>query len=109
MAGRRLIRGRVSRQPGRSGLSNARKRKVALELSQQFAGIRQGMKVVDEAGDVLGQVRDFSQRSLLIMEAGSPRVFWVDGAEIAAVEGQFVRLKRRIAAPAAATTRPSPA
>ena len=80
-----------------------------MELSQQFAGIRQGMKVVDETGDVLGQVRDLSQRSLLIMEAGSTRVFWVDGAEIAAVEGQIVRLKRRLAAPPAATTRPSPA
>jgi RNase P/RNase MRP subunit p29 len=82
---------------------------VALELSQQFAGIRQGMKVVDETGAVLGQVRDLSQRSVLIIEAGSTRVFWVDGGEIAAVEGQLVRLKRRLAGPPPATTQPRPA
>ena len=80
-----------------------------MELSQQFAGIRQGMKVVDETGGALGLVRDLSQRSLLIMEAGSTRVFWVDGEEIAAVEGQVVRLKRPLSGPAAATRRPTTA
>ena len=82
---------------------------MALELVEQFAGIRQGMKIVDESGDVIGQVRDLSRRSLLVMEAGSTRVFWVNGAEIAAVEGQVVRLKRQKAAPPAARSKPSPA
>jgi hypothetical protein len=82
---------------------------VALERFEHFAGIRQGMKVVDETGDVLGQVRDVSQRSVLIMEAGSTRVFWIDGAEIAAVEGQSVRLKRRQALPPPTATQPRPA
>ncbi len=68
---------------------------VRLELLERFAGLRQGMKVVDGGGEVVGQVRDISRRSLLVMEAGGTRVFWLDGDEIAGVDQQVVRLRRQ--------------
>ena len=55
------------------------------------------MKVVDSGGQVVGQVRDISRRSLLVLEADSTRVFWLDGDEIAALDGQVVRLRKRVA------------
>ncbi len=68
-------------------------RELFLDLPAQFAGLRQGMKVLDSNGTLLGHVRDISQRSLLVMEAGSSRVFWVEMARIHAIEGQEVRLR----------------
>ena len=57
---------------------------VTLEPLELFANIRQGMKVIDSNGDVVGQVRDLSQRSVLVMEVEGTRVFWIDGGEVLA-------------------------
>lgn len=73
-------------------------RMVHLELSERFAGLRQGMKVVDSTGTAVGQVRDVSRQSLLVMEAGGTRVFWIEGDAVTAVDGQVVRLRKQFGA-----------
>jgi hypothetical protein len=54
--------------------------------------IRQGMRVIDGAGAIVGNVRDISGRAVLIIEAGTSRVFWVEDERIARVEGGQVHL-----------------
>lgn len=56
------------------------------------------MRVVDGTGNVVGNVRDVSGRALLIIEAGSSRVFWVDDDRIQRVESGQVQLKGRVSA-----------
>lgn len=69
-----------------------------MNVVSPLEGIRQGMRVVDPAGKLVGQVRDVSGRAILIIEPCTTRVFWVEDQRIARVESGAVHLTTPVAA-----------
>jgi hypothetical protein len=69
-----------------------------MNVISPLEGIRQGMRVLDPAGKLVGHIRDVSGRAILIIEPGSTRVFWVEDQRVARVELGAVHLTTPIAA-----------
>jgi len=63
-----------------------------MKVISPLEGIRQGMRVLDPTGNLIGHVRDVSGRAILIIEPGTTRVFWVEDKRIARVEADAVHL-----------------
>jgi hypothetical protein len=64
-----------------------------VEVATRLDRIRQGMPVVEASGVLVGHSREVSGRSLLILEADSPRVFWIDGDAVGEVADGVIRLR----------------
>lgn len=64
----------------------------------RLAALRQGMRIRDEDGTLLGFVREVSGRSVLVGEGLGKRVFWIDGGLVAGVVDGEVRLRSRVPA-----------
>jgi len=58
----------------------------------ELDGLRQGTRVRDKNGQLVGQVREVSGRSILVGEAGGRRVFWVPAELVEPTSGREVRL-----------------
>lgn len=72
-----------------------------MKVLSPLQGIRQGMRVLDPSGAVVGNVRDVSGRAVLIIEPRAGRVFWVEDERIARVDGGAVHLTGPLAIPGA--------
>lgn len=59
----------------------------------RLAALRQGMRIRDEGGKVIGYVREVNGRSVLVGEGPGKRVFWIDGQLVAGVVDGEVRLR----------------
>jgi hypothetical protein len=64
-----------------------------MDTDERLVRVRQGMRVFDPEGRVIGTVREVSGKSLLIHPVFGQRVFWIGAADIESVDGREVRLR----------------
>lgn len=63
----------------------------------RLAALRQGMRIRDDEGKLVGLVREVSGRSVLVGDGPGKPVFWIDGERVAGVVDGEVRLRLRAA------------